>query len=165
VLKVWDLVMATEVATLRTQLSWVTDLAFSSNGARLVSCSIGIQGMDNVARLWETEVSPDVRRSRAVAMRAYAAVREVIYRIPASPQAARDLIASDQYLPQNVKDFAADHFESLLPHPEKIVMLVQSLVRAQPASAEVRRGAAEWFALVTKVAPEYLTLDEVLAQP
>ncbi len=69
-LKVWDLATRVEVATLHGHLGRVCSLAFDPTHERLVSGSGGFRGSDNIARLWESEASPETRRQRAAVRRA-----------------------------------------------------------------------------------------------
>ncbi|RMF71427.1 MAG: hypothetical protein D6744_17980, partial [Planctomycetota bacterium] len=79
-IKVWDTVSRLEVATLRDHMGHVDCLVFDPAGHTLASGSAGIEGSDNVLRLWEAPASDDGRAElalrRAVAQRARAEVWE-----------------------------------------------------------------------------------------
>jgi WD40 repeat protein/predicted Ser/Thr protein kinase len=79
--KVWNVEAGIEVLTLH-QVGKVLDVCFSPDGSVLASGSEGFEGSDNVVRLWETGVSPSVRRDRAwrraVEREAYLALRGLL---------------------------------------------------------------------------------------
>ena len=161
-IKIWDLDTKVEVATLRGQAGAVRDLAFDSSGVRLASASGGMHGSDNVARLWEAfeedvtvEELARLRRDRAIAKRAQDEVWEVFQGPVASPDDAKKRIADpNNHLPQQVREFAIEHFEQLLPGPHWLVLRAESAMCKAGLPREKYKQAMVWARAVSEMAPE-----------
>ncbi len=161
-IKVWDYAAGAEVATLRGQKGAVKRLAFSPDGRILASASGGQQGADNVVWLWEApdqaagDAGPSadgsgaqlgaIRYRRAVAYRARNAVWELFQTPVPSLAEARDRLADPRQtpLPDQVRSFALEHFELLLPHPRWFYLRAEPVVGVPGLSREAYEKALIW---------------------
>jgi WD40 repeat protein len=67
VIKIWDLDVMREVTSFHEHVGTVSALAFDPTGHRLASASGGMEGTDNVVRLWEDTFDPDLLARRIMA--------------------------------------------------------------------------------------------------
>lgn len=116
-IKIWDLDFGVEVATLRGHAGHVNDLAFDVQGERLLSASGGFRGSDNVARLWETGVEPEVRLRRANIKRAHDEVLRLFQTAIESLDDARTKIKLNRRLTAEVRATALAEFDNMKPRP------------------------------------------------
>ncbi len=163
-IKIWDLDTKTEVATLRGQAGGVLDLAYDASGERLASTSQGYQGSDNVVRLWETALPPEIRRERTVAMRAYDEVLRVFSTAIPSIDAARQKIKEDPAIPEEVRRVALDQFADFLPRPNWLVRRAENALDDPDATEAQYSVALEWAEAAAEMAPESKRIGAILTK-
>ncbi|MCK4658824.1 MAG: serine/threonine protein kinase, partial [Phycisphaerae bacterium] len=153
-IKVWDLKAMAEVATLRGHRGGVRDLAFDPAGKRLASASGGFQGTDNVARLWEADVSPELQQPRGVFMRAHDEVERMLRTAVPTLAEARQRLVDDKRLPDDVRAVIRERFEHLLPHAWWIDWRGRIIGENPGLTDEEYERGLDWSQAAARLAPE-----------
>ena len=97
-------------------------------------------------------------------MRAHHLVREVAYTHVQSPQAAKERIRTDKYIPDQVRAIALENFEAFLPHPHWVHQHAVIALTNPDATEDDYRGALEWAKLAVKIAPDDEEYHETIAE-
>ncbi|MFQ5429890.1 MAG: hypothetical protein ACE5E1_06230, partial [Phycisphaerae bacterium] len=118
-IKLWDCEAGVEVATLRSRVGNIRDLAFDSKGRALISAMAGLEGANNVALLWETwdndRPPQDLLSERAVLHRAQDEVWRLLRTEGLTLDDARKRIneSGEDRLPEEVRAAALAHWKDL----------------------------------------------------
>ncbi len=162
-IKIWDVSAQVQVATLRAGAGGTVDVAFGPDGERLATASAGEMGEDNVVWLWETEVSPGIRRERAIRYRARSEIMKLVrdgLRLDDVPNRIR----RGQHLPDDVRGVALDEFYESIWHPGYFLDSVAKVLDDPAASEQNLHDAMVWTQHAINMAPENAEYPELLEQ-
>lgn len=121
------------VASLRGQIGQVRDLCMDPRMDRIATASSGLFGIDNVARLLETDRAfahdrMQVLHERAVARRGYEEMRRLFRTAAATLQTARDEIKGTHRLDRESRQLCLDRFDLLLPSTVRVCERARNII-------------------------------------
>ncbi len=157
-IKIWQISCdgLAPAATLRGHIGAVRDIAFAPDGTFLASASAGFEGTDNSVKLWETEVTPEIKALRAKAIAARRQANPIVEKSFQHHVSAKEVATSlqnDLTLPKEIRDAAVRLARFRGDRPNYLLRDCWRVVRRKDSDVVEYRDALERAELAMSIIP------------